>query len=474
MKITLSNVITIEEPKQEIIDYCQKQITYKNPDYDKKRRMGIWLGGTAKTISLYDRVGDRVYVPIGCFNDIWKLHPHQEDYQDFSVERKVNVKSDINLRNYQEPCVKAVVNNFNGLLIMPAGVGKTLTALQCFAHLNQKCLWLTHTMDLLNQAKSECESHITCSTSTITQGQCDYSGDIVFATVQTLVNIIDNGDIPQDTFGLVIVDECHHAIVSAESVMQFQRCINYFASKYKIGLTATLHTANGLHVVVPKIIGPVLYELKKVDEEFIGYYNNQEVVKVPASMFQVPAKINLIPTKYSVVGKDIFDRYNQTVNFSKLISDISSDTNRNNQIIELLKTLKGSTIVVSDRTDQLLFIADHFGKDAFFVDGKTKKSIREDGLDKVRKGEIKYLFATYKLICEGFNAPILENIVMATPVKDSRIVIQSIGRVQRPYKDKKIANVYDFVDDVGKLDRFLRERKKIYKKEGYEIYDGRV
>lgn len=34
---------------------------------------------------------------------------------------------------------------------------------------------------------------------------------------------------------------------------------------------------------------------------------------------------------------------------------------------------------------------------------------------------------------------------------------------------KKYVNVYDIVDDVGKLDKFLRERKKIYKSEKYEI-----
>mgnify|MGYP006389795583 CR=1 FL=1 len=36
-------------------------------------------------------------------------------------------------------------------------------------------------------------------------------------------------------------------------------------------------------------------------------------------------------------------------------------------------------------------------------------------------------------------------------------------------KNKKMAYVYDFVDDVGKLDRFLKERKKIYKKERYDV-----
>ena len=137
--------------------------------------------------------------------------------------------------------------------------------------------------------------------------------------------------------------------------------------------------------------------------------------------------------------------------------------------MSLLKRLNGSTIVVSDRTKQLKDLAKTFGDNAFFVDSSTKKDKREQGLEMVREGKIKYLFATYKLICEGFNAPILENLIMATPVKDLRIVVQSIGRVQRPYKDKKNAYVYDFVDDVGKLDKFLRERMKIYKKEGYDV-----
>lgn len=333
---------------------------------------------------------------------------------------------------------------------------------------------MTHTHDLLNQAKTECETNMKCKTSTITQGKCDYSGDIVFATIQTLVNVIDKGEIPQDTFGMVIGDEIQHCVVSAESVMQFQKCVNYFASRYKLGLTATLHTSNGLHHTIPKLIGDVIYEMKKEDDLFVGYYNNEPIVRVPAHMFQIPAEIRLIPTKYSVVGKDVIDHKNQTVNFTKLISSISEDEERNALIVSLLSALEGSTIVVSDRTKQLEEMAKRFGDNAVFVDGKTKKDKREEALELVRQGKVKYLFATYKLICEGFNAPILHNLVMATPVKDLRIVVQSVGRVQRPYKNKKVAIVYDLVDNVGKLDKFLRERKKIYKKEGYNVREYRV
>lgn len=471
MQIIISNQIEISEPTLDIINYCKSKLTYKNPDYEKKKRMGLWYYGTPKEIMIYNYYNGKYYLPIGCFEDIWKIHPYANDYKDYSVDVPIKITSNIQLRNYQEPCLEGIKTRYNGLFIMPAGTGKTLTALECVNHLKQKTLWLTHTKDLLNQAKGECEEHMSCTTSTITEGKCDCSGDIVFATVQTLVNIIDKEEISQTEFGLVIADECHHAVVSGEKIMQFQKCINYFASRYKIGLTATLHTANGMHVVIPKLIGGIIYELKKVDDRFIGYFNgtDREVVNVPANMFQVPARVEFIKTSYSPVGKDIYDKYNQTISFSKLITDISIDEDRNKLIISLLTQLKGSTIIVSDRTDQLAYLAKYFGKQAFFVDGKTKKSIREEGLEQVRLGKVKYLFATYKLICEGFNAPILENIVMATPVKDLRIVIQSVGRVQRPYPGKEIANVYDLVDDVGKLDKFVRERKKIYKKEGYEI-----
>lgn len=781
MKITISNVIHIHEPNEVVKKYCREKLTWKNPDYQKKKMMGFYVYNIPKEIKLYDFYNGDLYVPLGCFDDLWELHPYKEDYKDYSISKPIKIESTIKLRDYQKPCLKAIEENYNGLFIMNAGTGKTITALECVHHLKQKCIWLTHTKDLLNQAKTECEENMTCKTSTITEGKCDCSGDIVFATVQTLVNIIDKGEIKQDEFGMLIADECfpkdtkistltgykkiqdieigdfvysfnhktekielkqvdylykkeynelieitlsnkdnltctcnhpiytqrgyikagdlkegdilyemcllqqgnkerrlskrkmvvddfktkkdrknvlftslwkkmekskfnticsifgrskmekrtqsdvksgsknksiqnikrkrtqtpskrwkwnwndkatrntisrikkekyttntritnknsskswkwlsnllqsrfgnrriknsdrtrwsispfiektrtrcqkryvlrelrvesvkiqksrsnqqfgrsdekyyvynigvkdnnnyfannilvhncHHCSVSAETVMQFQQCVNFFACRYKIGLTATLHTANGLHVTIPKILGKVLYEMKKEDNLFNGYYLGDKVVSVPANQFQIPAQIHLIKTNYSVQGKDVFDLRTGTVNFSKLITSISEDRERNGMILKLLANLKGSTIVVGDRVDQLKLLASKWGDNAIFVDGKTKKSVREEGLEKVRNGEIELLFASYKLIAEGFNAPILENLVMVTPVKDLRIVIQSIGRVQRPYKNKQLAHVYDLVDDVGKLDKFLRERKKIYKKEGYEVDDGR-
>ena len=469
MKITLTNIIEIQSPTKEILDYCKKELTFSNPDYIKKQRMGFWTGKTPKTISLYDYYQDNIYLPIGCFDDIWKIHPNKEDYVDYTTTKKADIKSNIILRNYQEPCVNALKKYVNGIFILFAGAGKTQIALQCASELKQKTLFLVHTKDLLNQAKERCENNLICKTSTITEGKCDVSGDIVFATVQTLVGIIDKGLIKQNEFGLIVVDECHHLSSNAESVKMFEKCINYFNARYKLGISATLHRGDGLENTTKKILGNVIYELKKSEDKtkFIGYYENQPIIEVPASMFQVPAQIHMLETTYNVANKDIFDTSGRII-FTSLISDLATDSDRNKQVLNIINSLKGYTIVISERTSQLEELQKQTPS-SIYINGKTPKKQREKQIEEFRQGKHKVLFATYSLVAEGLDIPILENLIMASPVKDERLVIQAIGRCQRPCEGKEKANIYDLVDDVSMLDKFTRKRKSVYKKEGWDI-----
>ena len=471
MKIILSNIIEIQEPNKDVLEYCKKKLTFSNPDYIKKQRMGFWCGKTPKTISLYDIYQDNVYVPIGCFNDIWDIHPYKEDYVDYTTTKKANIKSNIILRDYQKPCVDALKKYVNGIFVLFAGAGKTQIALQCASELQQKTLFLVHTKDLLNQAKERCEQNMICKTSMISEGKCDLSGDIVFATVQTLVGIVDKQEIKQDEFGLIVVDECHHLSSNAESVKMFEKCVNYFNARYKLGISATLHRSDGLQNTTIKILGNIIYELKKSEDKtkFIGYYENKPIIEVSASIFQVPAQIHLVETKYKPNDK-CFDASSRIV-FSNLISDLATDYDRNKLILDLLYKLHGYTIVISERTSQLEYLHKHVAN-SIYINGKTPKKQREKQIEEFRQGKHKVLFATYSLVAEGLDIPILENLIMASPVKDERLVVQAIGRCQRPSDGKTIANVYDLVDDVSILDKFKSKRKSVYKKEGWDIING--
>ena len=471
MKIILSNIIEIQEPSKDVLDFVKKSYVYKNPNYEKKKRMGFSTYKTARTIQLYEIYNDNIYLPIGCFEDIWNIHPHKEDYTDYSVVRPIDVKSNIVLRNYQEPVVNAVKKYCNGLIIMPCGTGKSCTLLHTACMLRQKTLWLCTTKDLLNQAKSYIENLTDGTTSEITDGKCDYSGDFVFATIQTLSKVIERQEIPQDTFGCVIGDEVQHCMISDESVMMFKTCIEYFSARYKLGCTATLKTANDLWKCIPKLIGNVIYELKKSEDKtkFIGYYENTPIIEVSASMFQVPAQIHLVETKYKPNDR-CFDASSRIV-FSNLISDLATDYDRNKLILDLLHDIHGYTIVISERTSQLEYLHKHVAN-SIYINGKTPKKKREKQIEEFRQGKHKVLFATYSLVAEGLDIPILENLIMASPVKDERLVVQAIGRCQRPSNGKTIANVYDLFDDVSILDKFKSKRKSVYKKEGWDIIYG--
>ena len=434
--------------------------------------MGFYTGKTPRTIKLYDYNGydDTLCLPIGCFEDIFKIVNDKSLYKDYSVVVPRDIKSNIELRDYQQPCLNALKQHYNGILLLPCGTGKTECALQIASFLGQKTLFIAHTNDLVKQAHDRCIDKMDVKTSIIGDGKVDLSGDIVFATVQTLFKKLY--DIPQDEFGLVVCDECHHIAANADSVGMFKTCIDYFAARYKLGLTATLHRADGLENCIPKLLGNVIYGIVEDGDDYVGIYEHKEVVRFPKTKFQVPALIYMQPTYYSLTDKngnyrDVFDKNGMTISFSKLISDLSQDKDRNDLIIDLVKRLTGSTIILSDRVEQLVYLQSKI-PNSVEIDGKTKKDVREKALEDIKNGKKKVLLASYKLAKEGLDCKILENVIFATPVKDYAIVVQCIGRCQRPYEGKKLAKVFDLVDDVSTLKRFTTKRKNTYKKMNYE------
>ena len=99
----------------------------------------------------------------------------------------------------------------------------------------------------------------------------------------------------------------------------------------------------------------------------------------------------------------------------------------------------------------------------------TKKIIREQAIDDLRSGKKHYLFATYRLAKEGLDIPRLNRLYMATPEKDSAIIIQSIGRIKRKFEGKNQPIVYDFVDNTKMFYGLFKKRLKIYKQENCEF-----
>lgn len=470
MRIILSNVIKIEEPTDEVRKYCIKYLTFKNPEVEKKRRMGFYAYGMPREIKLYNEYEGNLYVPYGFFSKLWSCYPIPANYFDYTTVKSIDVNSHIVLRDYQQFGLNALKKYHNGLFILPCGMGKTQLGLECGAYLKQKTLWLCHTKDLAKQAMDRCVSNIDCKVSMISEGKCDVSGDYVFATIQTLVNVVNNGEIRQDEFGLIVGDEIQHLATNPTSMQMYRTCLDYFSARYKLGLTATCHRADGLEKCISLILGDVIYEIKKMQDEYACVYENKVLLTFPLSKFQVPARVYLAKTNYDISNKDVYAKNGGTIQFTKLISDIANDVERNNLILDRLHKVEGSTIILSDRVSQLKYLCSHV-ENGVEIDGSTPRKVREKALDDVRCGRVKYLFASYQLAKEGLDCTILSNLVMASPVKDYTVVVQSIGRIMRPYEGKTVANVYDYLDPVGMLYGFYTKRRRHYIKNDWEVID---
>ena len=224
MKVIISNEITITEPTQEIMDWCKRELVLPNPDYEKKERMGLWTGNTPRTLSLYKVNGNSVILPIGALKHIMPILNTYMYEKSLKLANNVPVKYDaeVNLDDYQQIAVEQMLKAGYGILQSPAGSGKTQMGIALAVKLGKKCLWLTHTQDLLKQSYDRARKYMDKSLlGTITAGKVNIGSGITFATVQTLAK----QDLTQYKYmwDVIIVDECFSCDTLISTINGFKK-----------------------------------------------------------------------------------------------------------------------------------------------------------------------------------------------------------------------------------------------------------
>ena len=454
--ITVSNVITIDNPSAELMKWCQQNLKLKNPEYDKKLRMHFWLGGTPQYLYLYETHGDKLVLPYGVLRNIWSMVDTRNPMTGFQYAERIDYGCKIPLYDYQEKAVEEVYWKQYGILQSPAGSGKTQMGIALIAKLGKRALWLTHTKDLLLQSKERAKQYMgEALLGTITEGKVNIGHGITFATVQTMCNL----DLNQykDMWDVIIVDECHRVAGTPTAVSQFSKVLNSLAARHKYGLSATVHRSDGLIQATFALLGDVVYT---VPTEAVA----DKIMKV--GICPIPTGIGISRECLNTDG---------TLNYAKLIGYLAESDERNLRIIEcIVENRENPSLILSDRLGHLetlmsMLPAD-MREDAVMVSGKMTskkgKAEREQAITDMRSGAKKYLFATYSLAKEGLDVPRLERLYMVTPQKDYAVITQAIGRIARTSKGKAEPVVYDFVDDIQYLVKAYKKRCTTYKKNG--------
>lgn len=153
------------------------------------------------------------------------------------------------LRSYQgkalDGWLATVETARGGVVVMATGTGKTLTAgalmkrwpeLSRRWSLSPRCLWLTHMDTLVSQARDDLEKCIG-EYIDIDQGKNAFAGKnagVVIASLMTISRPARLNRFARDHFGLIVVDEAHHAAAAT-----YRRVLDYFSSAKLMAITAT-------------------------------------------------------------------------------------------------------------------------------------------------------------------------------------------------------------------------------------------
>jgi superfamily II DNA or RNA helicase len=265
MEIIISNKIRIKNCPAEIQELLVDMLKVENPKYMEAIAKSRWVGNLKPFIMNFDIMpDDSIRIPRGMRSALMEMIGDKYDYT-IKDQRSHHGYSDIHsaaisYRPYQERAMAAMYQAEEGLLVAPAGSGKTVIGLSMIPLYGQPCLWLTHTRALAYQAMERIEQFLPG----LESDDVGLLGDskwamgkwITVGLIPTLVRRAKELHEMRNAFGLVILDEAHHCPAST-----FLQVISNLNPYYLYGLTATPYRRDKLENLMFQTIGPEIIRI---------------------------------------------------------------------------------------------------------------------------------------------------------------------------------------------------------------------
>lgn len=426
-----------------LTDRLIDELRFPNPKYQEAVAAGRSVYKIPPYIHNFDILPDDSFrIPRGYRNNLYTMMdefniqaPITDNRAKFDPICDMN-SSMIRYRPYQYKAVSSLVSHEEGVLVAPAGSGKTVIGLSLVPLFGQPTLWLTHTGPLADQAIDRINFFLPSLSGDdigyIGRGKWDIGKVITVAMVQTLVRRLKTLYKIRDEFGLVVLDEAHHCPAST-----FLKVVGCFNPYYLYGLTATPYRRDKLENLMFQTLGNTVanISIEELDEsnhiiiprvKYKSFYHNQTINEIQPSVI----------LKNYIVG-------NKKRN-NMIVGDVLMEAAADNYCI-----------VLSDRKVHCEILHDlikiGWEKTGIATGDFTKKENAEQ-IEKLNNKEITVLVCTNQLLGEGFDFAPLNRAFIATPFRFEGKCEQLIGRIQRISPGKTDAIVYDYVDaDIGVL-----------------------
>lgn len=332
------------------------------------------------------------------------------------------------LRDYQTACGDALDAAFDRgrrrpLVVMATGLGKTVV----FAHEAKKhaersgkrVMVVAHRQELIFQAAQKLKA-VTGRMPDIEMAEerADryslHREPFVVASVQTLRGARLERFAP-DEFGLLIIDEAHHAVAGG-----YRKVIDHFATNAELMVLGVTATPKRLDKVMMKSVfdsAPFIMGIRDAVKQGWLVPVRQKVVRVESLDLSWLEKRGA-DFKQSQLAEEV-ERDDNVVKFAAGIRDVAPDK----------RTLVFcATVSQAERVAELL---EGFGLAASFVTGKTPRDDRRELFERFSQGTITHL-VNVGVATEGFDEPAVECVVMCRPTLSETVYTQCLGRGTRP------------------------------------------
>ncbi len=425
-------------------DAIKAQLTIDNPKYLAAKKFGRWIGKNLKPqLKYYQPVPRGIRFPRGFSNQAVLLCRKYMGISPQIVDKRrqldeVTFNFTGTLRPYQQLAVDKITNRSFGVLEAGTGSGKTVMALAVIAQRKQPTLVVVHTKELLYQWQERAKAFLGIEAGLVGDGKF-HLAPLTIGIVNTTRKKIDDL-VPR--FGHLIIDECHRVPATL-----FTDVVSNFDSHYLLGLSATaFRSDDGLTKLIYYFMGDRVHQV------------DQEKLQQTGAVIRPKVLRKATPFDYNYRG-----------DYQALIKALTLHEGRNLQIIQDIVTQvqrdpEGTALVVSDRISHCKLFAEHLQNKKIQVElltGQTPPEQRATIVREVQQQKVQVLIATLQLISEGFDCSGLSSLFLTTPITFEGRLLQVIGRIMRPAKNKQ-AVVYDYVDDtIAPLRRSAKGRLQV-------------
>ncbi len=176
---------------------------------------------------------------------------------------------------YQKAALEAWVGaGKRGVVVLPTGAGKAFVAELALARVQRSTLVVVPTIDLLNQWYDVLSSAFDTEIGLLGGGH----HEVRPVTVTTYDSAYLHLDRYGDRFGLLVFDECHHLPGHT-----YAMAAEWAIAPFRLGLTATPERADGAHVALNTLVGPVAHTVD-VKDLAGAYLADYQIVRLDVHM----------------------------------------------------------------------------------------------------------------------------------------------------------------------------------------------